>query len=119
MKSAVNTYTDFIIQFRPSIPTGWYQDPLDIYIYPTSGGVVIYFLIPSARSGQLPPLQSLHERFCSFMTATQADKVIKEYAREHKQKERDLSQIWRKGLAGGLAGCAVRKFGIPHKVRKH
>ncbi|KAJ5639365.1 mitochondrial carrier [Penicillium longicatenatum] len=47
------------------------------------------------------------------MTATQADKVNKEYAREDKQKERDLDQIWRKGLAGGLAGCAAKTVVAP------
>lgn len=49
------------------------------------------------------------------MTSSRAKEFNKKFEREEQQNERNLSQIWRKGLAGGLAGCAVRVSGIPQE----
>ncbi|KAJ5549207.1 mitochondrial carrier [Penicillium frequentans] len=47
------------------------------------------------------------------MTSPRAEEVNKNLIREEQQKERILSQIWRKGLAGGLAGCAAKTVVAP------
>lgn len=68
----------------------------------------VYSIRPFRAASCIP----LHWRHCFFMSSPRAEEVNKPLGRENEHKERNLSQIWRKGLAGGLAGCAVRMFGM-------
>ncbi|KAJ5623271.1 mitochondrial carrier [Penicillium lividum] len=47
------------------------------------------------------------------MTASSTGEAHKNVRREDQHTERNVSQIWRKGLAGGVAGCAAKTVVAP------